>query len=280
MTLLDTLRPLLPEGATATERPLNEYDGVYVCLQVPRAQADELAVPDGLPPEDLHITLVYIGKAADYDASKARRLASLCRVMTAVTDQLPALEATLTEPRRFPAEGKEPCYLAVDAPWIAELQKQVDLAAFMLGLDPSRKFPVFHPHVTLAYVEPGAPHPRADFTPTPVTFTGLELYLPGGRVTLPFRGAQTLAKAERAPEVASDPRADARALYARLTGDLLALRAGDRHLVRQGDALNARHGEQFTRLARAVRAPRGSALEDAALHHADAARVGREGAAV
>lgn len=128
--------------------------GCMVCLAVPRAVAMELALPGGEPVEDLHITLAYMGK--DLDRILIRKLEGVCAMCAAMH---PSLHGRVVSIGRFPpskhSDGKE---VVIAKPVInGLLHFRDDLVKRLNAVGGSvRENFEYTPHITLAYVRPGA----------------------------------------------------------------------------------------------------------------------------
>ena len=158
--------------------------GVAIVLPVAAEDAIQLAVPQGLAPGDLHLTLASLGNATDQPPG------AFWEVAAALKGALPTLQAvqgTLQGPGRFAQEGKPDClYASVDAPALQVLRDQVMAALLAAGVAPATDHG-FTPHITLAYAEPGTE--RGDIRPSgPITFSSVALWWAGERVTFPLRG--------------------------------------------------------------------------------------------
>lgn len=122
--------------------------GVAVVLPLPAAVAVEMAALGGERPEDLHLTLAYLGPDATPDL-----LTRVRTVVAAWAASTAPVSATLGGIGRFFAgrDKLDPVYLSVDAPHLSEAREALvrDLAA--AGVPVSKEHG-FVPHVTLAYV--------------------------------------------------------------------------------------------------------------------------------
>ena len=159
-------QPALVAAAAAAEE--TEQTGAMVAL-VP-AEVDALAVDGGDPPEQLHLTLAYLGEAVDWSEDQRAALT------TALTD---VLGGTVTG-KAFghglfnPSDpDKDPCavYL-VDSPEARELRAAVaDVLANTAGLPTLPEQHEFIPHITAGY---GLDIGKLEYT-GPVTFPRLRI---------------------------------------------------------------------------------------------------------
>src|SRR5215475_11685333 len=87
-----------------------------IALYPPASLARKLAIPDGLDPVDLHLTVVYTGKAADTDRKQLRKAA------TTLADRSP-ITATISGHARFTgADDKDVIVALVDSPQLDQLR--------------------------------------------------------------------------------------------------------------------------------------------------------------
>ncbi|MFD7835537.1 2'-5' RNA ligase family protein [Streptomyces sp. NPDC059761] len=137
---------LLAEAAA-----VDHSDGVMVALLPPAAVADDVAHEGGQPPEDLHITLAYLGNTADYSE---RELAVLPQLVSAWAVRQKPVQIRTGGVGKFanPDKGQHVLYAAMDISGGAQLHS--DLARY---LERHRyRLPSEHgwtPHMTLRYVD-------------------------------------------------------------------------------------------------------------------------------
>ena len=265
------------------------YSGIIIALEVPQGMAAHHAVEGGLDPKGFHVTLAFLGNVQDHaDALPFLRLAA---GLHALAGHTAPIEAHFGGTGRFLGvdSGKGACYLSVDGADLPPLREQCFTLAQQCGLPPDTTHG-FSPHVTVAYTDPDAPHPTGSVNKAPFLFRKLGLWIGGHRVNFPFRGGVTgalgavvdfhfgqaeFAKADVPP---ANAQREAQTLLAQLGGDLARLDQQDSQMRQHAQQKGAAHRQMFDRMAQAIPAPRGSALEEAALHHAEeAARAERVG---
>lgn len=134
------------------------------------------AVPGGVA--DHHITIVYLGPDVDDDAfaqAVARAGAAAAAMPASVSGTVHGVDAFTPSAG---SDGKTPAFAKVDLP------AAYDLNGMLADLSAS-EHTVYHPHVTLKYLDDGE-EPPEPVTPTPVTFTHLAVHR-GDQVTrIPF----------------------------------------------------------------------------------------------
>ncbi|MFD8650678.1 2'-5' RNA ligase family protein [Streptomyces mirabilis] len=125
--------------------------GVMVALVPPREVAEQLAMKDGQPVDDLHVTLAYLGKASDYTPEQLKLLPQI--VSSWALRQKP-VDMRIGGTGKFnnSHKGQHVLYAAVDIPGGAQMHS--DLARYLQGH--GYELPSEHgwtPHLTLAYVD-------------------------------------------------------------------------------------------------------------------------------
>lgn len=163
------------------------HNGAMIALLLPPTDATRLAVKNGEKPEDLHMTLAFLGDAAQY--SEAQR-AKIVESLREVTDLSAPPVIKLVGLARFEAsdssEGKDVLHAAVDASSVALLHEQVIDALDAIGVEPQSDHG-FVPHVTLKYVEPGERVAAPSSPDGAITIPELTVKFGDDVVSLPFK---------------------------------------------------------------------------------------------
>jgi|GEM_PF-3013383 len=161
--------------------------GAMVALYPAPEVAQQLAVPDGEPAADLHITLAYLGEAAEIEDPE--RLAA---VVQGVALSTTPLSGDISGVGHFTA-GEEPVtYASPDVPGLSEFRHRVvealNGAGYELGSEHG-----FTPHITLAYdhIEPDVPN-------VPLKFGEVTVCLAGQRQSFPLEGVAKASRLRRA----------------------------------------------------------------------------------
>jgi|GEM_PF-7005395 len=185
---------------------------VAICLSIPRDMADAVAITGGEKPEDLHLTLVYLGDlSAVWDNGELQRklvdaLWDVARgyaplkahisgygVFGATSDLDADGEDSGVEETGETAEDQERVlYLTLDVPGLSRFQ---DYLAGSLQWGAGLKSPSehgFQPHVTLAYLEPGQDPAQWDLEFPELEFElgDIALWVNDSRVVFPLMGEQ------------------------------------------------------------------------------------------
>lgn len=114
--------------------------------------AEELAVDGGLAPEELHLTLAYMGDAAECDADL---ITAVCKIFTVTYGYGLELEGEVCGVGRFIGEEDQDCVVAlVDCDELKWFRERICEMLCQVG-----QYPVgdhgYIPHITLAYVDKG-----------------------------------------------------------------------------------------------------------------------------
>lgn len=164
--------------------------GVMISAELPGSMHELLGVPKPVKP--LHITLMYLGKAAKITQEDAAAIAGAVRRVCAET---PSLAGTVgAQLGSFPAgEDGVPHWASVDIPGLVELRAHLKEAVIEAGFAFKDFYPTFNPHVTLGFAPEGEPGPITECQAVNVVVEALEIaYGPDGAgVFEPHAGAAT-----------------------------------------------------------------------------------------
>jgi 2'-5' RNA ligase/phage head maturation protease len=161
----------------------DENPGAMIALYPAPDVAQQVAHPDGDDPDELHITLAYLGKTSDLPDSPEALAALLGRDAAPV----PELSGQLGGIGHFPDKGDgTPCWVPVDVPGLEDLRQHVTttLASTAFGDTVNREHG-YVPHMTLGF---GLPHDTPAVPPTPVSFDRMWVVSGSNRIPVPFAG--------------------------------------------------------------------------------------------
>ncbi|MBV1940757.1 2'-5' RNA ligase family protein [Streptomyces sp. BV286] len=139
----------------------NAGRGAMIALSLPPEVAAKIAHPEGTTPENLHITLAYLGDAAALGGHPD----DLRDIVTPAISEASPIKGSIGGIGRFPDRGDgEPAWVPVDVPGLAELRQRVvevlGTSIYSEQLDDSHGYT---PHITLGYdlpdIEPVGPIP-------------------------------------------------------------------------------------------------------------------------
>lgn len=145
-------------GDSALSLDAGAHSGTMVALHLSPDLARELAVTGGLAPDELHITLAYLGK----ELTQQQKEATLAVVSDFAAGYHGPLGVKLGGIGRFNAsessEGLDVLYISVNSPPMVAFREAMleELAA--VGVVPRTEH-AYTPHVTLAYIPTDAPLP-------------------------------------------------------------------------------------------------------------------------
>lgn len=193
-----------PPPAAVTDDAEPEHSGVMVAVYPDEATAEQIAVPGGDKPDQLHITLAYLGKVTD-DVGAGSTLADATGRIVAAAQIAAATHEPLTGKvggiGRFPDTGDGvPVWAPVDVVGLGALRESVVTALTDAGL-PVMTDHGFTPHLTLGYnLDMSLIPPLED---VPVSFDKLVVAVGGARTEVRL-GQDADVPASGAP-VAGEP---------------------------------------------------------------------------
>ena len=146
--------------------------GVMVALILPTEIGEKIAIEGGESPEDMHITLIYLGDDSDFDASGIEKVKTLVSTLAAQTNPL---QGILGGYGRFSGPEADVFHATVDIPGLSEFRTKLADGIKALGLS-FKEDHGFSPHLTLKYVEDQeSPNPEVRLDPIDVTFSDVVL---------------------------------------------------------------------------------------------------------
>ena len=160
------------------------HTGVMIALYPQPSVAEKIAIPDGEPADDLHVTLLFFGEAADKTEGDLQKLDLACDKVASAFAPLKANIGGLGRFYTTDEDGNQAFYASVDHPSLPDL-RQV-LANSLIGMYKDNHG--FSPHMTLKYVKENEANPLTKWTPMDVNFNALHLMIAGIEKTYPFTG--------------------------------------------------------------------------------------------
>lgn len=188
-TTADHDAPAHAKGAPNESALTEAHDGAMVALFMPAVLAQELAIEGGEPPEEMHLTLAYLGDADGIDSAE-----DLAQVVAAWALETPVLVAQISGLGLFNPGGDDPpvTYASVDAPDLADARHRLVEALKRSGFPASMEHG-FTPHVTLAYANV---IDQATVPETAFRFGAVTLAVGDERTSWPLSGTAVESTAE------------------------------------------------------------------------------------
>lgn len=157
------------------------YGGSMVALVPSREDAERLAVEDGLPEYDLHVTLAYLGAGADFDAEARSDIVN--RIRDAFAD-LGQIKGDGFGVAAFNPNGDDPCVvLLLGGDELAQAHDATLEALDGVGI-PEQRQP-WVAHTTLRYTDDPSTDEYADLT-GPVVFDRVRIAFAGEITDIPL----------------------------------------------------------------------------------------------
>jgi 2'-5' RNA ligase len=168
--------------------------GVMIALYPDEATAGELAVKDGSPPDELHVTVAYLGKTDQVDQDAAMAAAQ------AVLGRAPVVGEFSGHARFTGGEDGDVLVSLFDSADLEQLRRDLVDALVANGVE-LRRDHGYTPHMTLGYLEPDDKAPVNRIDAQPVTFGGLAVVYGPDRTDLPFFDPPTVEEADAGAEM-------------------------------------------------------------------------------
>jgi 2'-5' RNA ligase len=160
-----------------------------IALYPPPDLAKALAIAGGLPWETLHLTVAYIGDAADVDPQALNEI-------TRLLARRPRVQARLSGRGRFTGGDRDIIIALADSPQIEDLRRDALTLLAAAGIPVPREHG-YTPHLTLLYCDPADPDPVGRLAAAPVTFTAVSAVHGGDRVDYPLTDPAATIEASR-----------------------------------------------------------------------------------
>lgn len=175
--------------------PNDQYSGLLVSVWLDEQTSQAVSSAYGQPLSDLHITLHYCPNARQYgDSQMALALGQISDFARGAE----SLQGKIGGIGRFNAsessEGRDVIYGGVDVPGLAELREEIRLCLAMADIQPSNSHG-YTPHVTLEYIESGAPFPVQGLPDIPLTIDDITVSIGDNQAAFPL-GQEMTYKAE------------------------------------------------------------------------------------
>lgn len=140
-------------------------DGCMIALYPPPEVAATLTVDGGLPAADMHVTVCYLGDAADIDGDLLRE------VVAELAERQP-FTAQLAGHARFTGGDKDVIVALVDSADLEDLRRDTLDALYERGIQPPRDHG-YTAHLTITYLDASDEAPLSRLEAQPASFTTL-----------------------------------------------------------------------------------------------------------
>lgn len=177
-------------AAHLIEQVVQQQTGMMLAFMLDPETAQQLAIPGGEPASELHITLAYLGDMEDQSDDDLLRphtspekikeaIASIANDVTPIAGEIGGIG------RFYPAETEEtPIIALVDVPGLVELRIKFVNWIRQCGYFVAENHG-YTPHITLAYIDKGAPSPIETVPPLALCFDTVWLCI--GDERIPFK---------------------------------------------------------------------------------------------
>lgn len=157
-----------------------------VCFDIPREIADQIQVPGGEDPSDMHVTLAYLGKEVP-----TQSLDKLKKTVSSYASKFAPIKGTLSGPTRFHAttqsDGKDVCTALFSSVSMQDFRKGLVKTLEKAGFPVANNFS-YTPHVTLKYIDSKDELPVQRIDPADVVFDHVSIWYGGDVDSFPLSG--------------------------------------------------------------------------------------------
>ncbi len=140
--------------------------GIMIAFWVPHDIGQKLAVPDGELVKEMHLTLVYLGKADKVESAKLGAVKSCLQKLAQVYEPM---EGKVAGIGRFSNGEQDVLHACVDVPGMSAFREAIYAACQKLGVQPASNHG-FDPHITMKYLDEGEPSPMERLEAMPIKF--------------------------------------------------------------------------------------------------------------
>lgn len=181
------------------------HNGVMVAFMLPAAAAASLALPQdslpegatALPPEELHLTLSYLGKKNELIGREL-----IEQVLSVLVSEYPPLTGKIGGIGRFSnieSDGTQAFYASFDSQDLPAFRQELARRLSDIGINSPSEHG-FTPHLTLAYIPQGVEIPNVTLPDIEMSFRDLTLAWGDDHVVYPLTG-QVKKKSAKEAEV-------------------------------------------------------------------------------
>jgi 2'-5' RNA ligase len=153
-------------------------DGCMIALYPSPELAEGLAVEGGLPPDELHVTVAYLGGADQVDADALQEAVTELAARRPFTAELAGLA-------RFTGGDQDVLVALVDSPDLEDLRRDALDALYGRGIEIPRDHG-YTAHLSLSYLKPDEAAPLDRLDAQPIDFTALSAVQGADRTDSPL----------------------------------------------------------------------------------------------
>jgi 2'-5' RNA ligase len=182
-----------PQAESVMETLVKEaHTGVMVAFEMPitasaaLASSSRQAGVEPIPPDDMHITLAYLGQMDEIGDKRKKLEAAIKKFASGAA----AIEGSVGGVGRFNAsensDGMDVLYASFDAPLLPDFRQGLVAAIEKTGVEISRAHG-FTAHITLSYVEKGSEMPNLALETMALKFETVTLYWGDERISFDLK---------------------------------------------------------------------------------------------
>lgn len=164
------------DGTIAVARP----DGLMIAWKPKMWQREVVAIPNGQPVDDIHLTILDFGPVAEFDADTQR---TIIGVVSEVAAQHSTMVGKLNTFGRFlttvEGDGDNALWVSGDFPGLTDLRNDLIAALDDAGVTWEDKFDTYVPHITVARIDQNAETPQVTVSPTTMCIDNITVYMGG-----------------------------------------------------------------------------------------------------
>jgi 2'-5' RNA ligase len=136
-----------------------------------------IAIPNGEPGEDIHMTVIYLGDIANFTDEQQR---TIIGVTAQVAQQHTRISGRMNKLGRFLNDGDEhPLWVSGDFPGLRELHDKLERELREAGIEWEDTHPDWTPHVTIGWIDAEAAMPAVTINPYDTEIDNLTIYWGG-----------------------------------------------------------------------------------------------------
>lgn len=177
------------DSADEDDQDAPEFTSAMTAFFLPEDAAEQLAVDGGEPPDQLHLTLTYLGETDDLP--NVGKLKAAVAAFAADHEPFEGRVAGIGRFTSVPDGAPHPVYASVDSPALSAFREALSAAINGSGGASVDTTHGFTPHITLAYVNADDPTPIESVPALDLTFDTLTLALGGEYLDYPLGSSRS-----------------------------------------------------------------------------------------